>query len=366
MRARISVGASRNPTLRFVPTAVFESSHPLEALQSLRFETRDVDEACARFARMYAAGRVNGFSGGDDFCWRVETYVFGGLRLTRSEVPGDVGWSAPDGPGMYSLVFARGGACAFDYRGEELAVAHGKSGVIIRPGEPVASSIAPGYRGLTLGVERAVLDAHYFKLSQSPQTASLDFEPFVDANVGAGAALLRLLTYLGDELAQRDGVLASPVVRANLHDAVLSALLSLHSRDFGEPRAPKRASIAPGNLRRAEEWMSAHASEAITVPDVAAAVGVSVRTLQDTFRRYRGVTPLEFLRARRLEVARVRLLQPEEGTTVSAVAASVGFIHAGRFAAEYRRRFGESPAATLRRGAVARGVVTRVSIPDAD
>lgn len=338
----------------------------IDAPRSVRFETRDLDEACARFERMYGALRVNAFSGGDDFCWRVNTSVLGGLRLTRSEVPSDVGWRTSEGVAVYTVVIARAGSCGFDHRGEALSVSHGRSGVILPPGEPMGSSIAPGFHGMTLGIDRSVLEAHYFKLTQALPGALLEFKPEVDVTAGAGAALQRLLTFLSGEIDHADGLLSSGVLRANLHDAVLSALLTHLPHDHTERVAPKRASIAPGNVRRAEEWMSAHASEAITVPDVAAAVGVSVRTLQDAFRRYRGTTPLEFLRARRLEVARAQLLQGGENTTVSAVATSVGFVHAGRFAAEYRRRFGESPAATLRRGACARGVVTRVSIPDVD
>jgi AraC-like DNA-binding protein len=40
--------------------------------------------------------------------------------------------------------------------------------------------------------------------------------------------------------------------------------------------------------------------------------------------------------------------EPGHGTSVAAVAARWGFTHLGRFAIEYRRRFGSYPSQTLR------------------
>jgi AraC-like DNA-binding protein len=40
--------------------------------------------------------------------------------------------------------------------------------------------------------------------------------------------------------------------------------------------------------------------------------------------------------------------EPGDGSSVAAVAARWGFTHLGRFAFEYRRRFGVHPSQTLR------------------
>jgi len=58
------------------------------------------------------------------------------------------------------------------------------------------------------------------------------------------------------------------------------------------------------------------------------------------------------LKMLRLEEARMRLLRASEvGGSVTNVAASCGFGHPGIFAREYKRRFGETPSDTLKRGA---------------
>ena len=77
--------------------------------------------------------------------------------------------------------------------------------------------------------------------------------------------------------------------------------------------------------------------------DFARAAGVSVRTLQSSFKRDRHVTPMQYLRNLRLDAARARLLA---GTAVSEAALDTGFSHQGRFAQYYRSRFGHSPSST--------------------
>ena len=63
-----------------------------------------------------------------------------------------------------------------------------------------------------------------------------------------------------------------------------------------------------------------------------------------------------YLRAMRLELARADLANGgrEGGSSVAAVANACGFRHLGRFARDYRMRFGELPSETLQRASVGR------------
>jgi AraC-like DNA-binding protein len=101
-------------------------------------------------------------------------------------------------------------------------------------------------------------------------------------------------------------------------------------------------------LNTAEEYMRANAHNPVSLGDVCEAVGVNARTLQDSFRKKRGCTPMEFLRAVRMERVRAGLSEPSEDTSVAREAARWGFLHFGRFSSEYRAKFGELPSQTLR------------------
>jgi transcriptional regulator GlxA family with amidase domain len=80
-----------------------------------------------------------------------------------------------------------------------------------------------------------------------------------------------------------------------------------------------------------------------------AASGVSGRTLLQHFRDSKGVSPIRYLRNARFAKVRDALAQSEPADSVTAIALRWGFSHMGRFAVEYRKRFGESPSQTLRR-----------------
>jgi transcriptional regulator GlxA family with amidase domain len=82
---------------------------------------------------------------------------------------------------------------------------------------------------------------------------------------------------------------------------------------------------------------------------IAAASGVSLRSLQDAYRKARGVTLGEGLLTLRLERFRNLLLTANTQNSVADAAFAAGFGHLGRAAAIYRKHYGEAPSDTLRR-----------------
>lgn len=84
----------------------------------------------------------------------------------------------------------------------------------------------------------------------------------------------------------------------------------------------------------------------VAIPAIAAAAGVSQRTLERAFRRAVGRSPQAYLLHLRLEAARQTLAAGEAASVLDA-ATQHGFGHPGRFAIAYARAFGEAPSATL-------------------
>lgn len=76
---------------------------------------------------------------------------------------------------------------------------------------------------------------------------------------------------------------------------------------------------------------------------------MSLRGLYAGFREHRGISPMAYLRAVRLERVRHDLLNDPAIDSVTAAALRWGFGHLGRFSVEYRKSFGEPPGQTLRR-----------------
>lgn len=82
--------------------------------------------------------------------------------------------------------------------------------------------------------------------------------------------------------------------------------------------------------------------------EIARKLGLSVRTMHDVVRRYRGMSLHRYLRLRRLWLVRQRLLAGAD--SVKAVALTFGFWHLSDFSRSYRDQFGETPSQTLERG----------------
>lgn len=107
----------------------------------------------------------------------------------------------------------------------------------------------------------------------------------------------------------------------------------------------------PGYIEAACRILEERFAGPITLAELAAGVGISVRQLQAGFAEHLGTTPAARLRAVRLDRARALLGDARRAheLTVSAVAAAVGLRHLGRFSAYYEERFGERPSETLAR-----------------
>jgi AraC family ethanolamine operon transcriptional activator len=113
-----------------------------------------------------------------------------------------------------------------------------------------------------------------------------------------------------------------------------------------------RTAFQPSNrvrvVRRAEDYMQAHLGKSLSVLDLCRELAVSERTLHYAFQAVRGLSPMAYFQANRLNAVRQELKAVPAGTaTVHEIAKRWGFFHTGEFAAAYQRLFGELPSQTL-------------------
>lgn len=99
--------------------------------------------------------------------------------------------------------------------------------------------------------------------------------------------------------------------------------------------------------RAARDVMLDALTEPLTMPEVAARVGASRRTLEQAFDKCASLSPARFHKLLRLNNAR-RLLESGRHS-VSRAATSSGLHHLGRFSSDYHDLFGELPSETARR-----------------
>jgi AraC-like DNA-binding protein len=224
-----------------------------------------------------------------------------------------------------------------------------EDGVVLetRPGTPVLmptsgefSVRAPKGTLQLVSIDRSLLDRVCASMgAAAPGLPTRGAEPAVTA-----LEHLRRCVEQVAVTATRDGFTSG--TRTGAQVALVEAVLGA----FGvRTPAVLRPAAMPSTVELAEAWLDGHCERPLSLADICDAVGVSPRTLQTSFMRDHGVSPMTFLLRMRLDrVHAVLESSSRHETSVSEVAMARGFRHLGRFSGAYFRRFGEYPGQTLR------------------
>ena len=132
---------------------------------------------------------------------------------------------------------------------------------------------------------------------------------------------------------------------SGVEERIFEAILDMiPSAEVIEP-LHSRARIARGVLRVFKDRLD----DPPSITELCVAVGAKERTLHLSCVEAFGRPPAMLLAELRLNAVHRALSRPMEDASVTAIAASYGFTHFGRFAAIYRRQFGELPSVTFAR-----------------
>jgi AraC-like DNA-binding protein len=183
----------------------------------------------------------------------------------------------------------------------------------------------------------------------APLGHSPDFEPAIDVAHGYGRSFAGYLRLAIDDFERNGSTLSSPITMQQFEQLVLTNLLLSHPHSYTQSLRRLAKLVASRDVKRAIDYMEANLTSPIGLPDITAAAGVPGRTLLEHFRRYKGMSPMGYLRRARFAKVRDALRCAEPEANVTGIAMSLGFNHMGRFSVEYRKRFGESPLETLKR-----------------
>lgn len=212
----------------------------------------------------------------------------------------------------------------------------------------VEIDFSPGFEQIVWRIPKDVMVRKLAGMVDCAVTSALDFNPLLDLATPQAATLVRILDCLVHAADTVTGE-AADVVLSELEQAMIASFLGASNHACRDRLGKKASTAAPRQVRRAEEYIEANWNQAVSIEELAAEAGCSVRSLFRTFRQSRGYTPLEFVRRVRLGNARRMLQSPDRATTVTSVAFACGFNDLGRFSKDFTQAFGELPSLVLTR-----------------
>ena len=224
-----------------------------------------------------------------------------------------------------------------------------KHGVMLSAGQTVRNRHSAANGHLALIVKDEVIRNQLAQYTGKTQTTALKFNAAFDLTQTRTTSFLSFIDTFTQELNRPGGILEAPAAIASFEDFLINSLLWGLEHNHNDSLEARTPSTAPRHVRKVEDYISAHASEPLTMAELAEVSGVSGATMNRAFRQYRGYTPMQFLLDKRMRFVHKRLLLSGPTDTVQQIAMMCGFVHMGRFAAEYKRRFNEHPSQTLKR-----------------
>ncbi|WP_105133237.1 helix-turn-helix domain-containing protein [Burkholderia sp. BE12] len=175
---------------------------------------------------------------------------------------------------------------------------------------------------------------------------TLPFEHFIKP---MSASTAEFHTQFCAHFEQLDRVIAEGQCAAHSVDGILAAAGEIVAAD-GEGEVTPLNSTTRAYIvdKSCELFAQNFHDEAFGVLDLCSRLRVSRRTLQYSFETVIGMSPSNYMRSVRLNIARHSLVtKPTE--KIQGLALDAGFNHLGRFAKYYQEFFGELPSATVLR-----------------
>jgi AraC-like DNA-binding protein len=314
-------------------------------------ETRDVDELSAALS-WNRRHNIERLSFGRSYRATVSHVALGNLNLGFLTAHGFTRDHIGPADADFALLIPFVGTSKHTVTGKSLPLTP-TTAALHSPGRPAELTANGHIEILSLGLKEAAVVAELEQRLQRSIRTPIQFSPRVDLGSLGGALLRSRVLELCHILDSASKARLHRLGIQQIERALISHLID--AQPHNHTRMLHRFSPAgPWQVRCAEAFIQAHAHEPLTLGDLASLTGVSARSLEYSFRRSRGYTPMEFLRNIRFERAHSDLRLAAQGISVSAVAAKWGFLHFGRFARDYGKRFGELPSATLHRSRSAR------------
>lgn len=263
-----------------------------------------------------------------------------GVSFRQLSFRGDLLTALPDVDDEISFIFPTAGKVVFNQAGETLGVP--QVGLAIEKAGVRSVAFIDGHAQYGLSVRRSIFARRLAHLLERPILHKVRFQPVVDLSARACQgikAVVGMATSGGFDALLQGGSL----MPARLQEMLVDAVLEAWPHNYSEALQRPGPLIAPRHVKLAMEYLQEHPAALVSGSELAELCNVSLRALQEGFRRFAGTSIGAYQREVRLQRAYQVLLQGES-QSVSEVSLALGFSNVGRFCQYFQNAFGISPA----------------------
>jgi len=311
--------------------------------------SRDFDETEDLGRRFFNYHQISLLQTNRSFYYRINAASLGNVALAYAEYNSNIDFNVGEQDDAYFAVIRWNGM-------DDIRVGHQRfampanSFAFLPPRQSLRVISQAGARGIAVRFERQLLEIELSALKGEPCHEQIPCCPAMTFSNDFARTFARMVRFLAVEINRPKSQLIGQSSVATHASRALTALILDGLPGLASMReSAHRQSGSDSQLRRVEEYIRGHLEQPLSLGDLAAIAGVSASTLHELFRRHRQCAPMQFVRQLRLEAVHRDLMSGMPFSSVTAVAYRWGFVHLGRFADHYRRKFGESPSTTLKK-----------------
>jgi AraC-like DNA-binding protein len=333
-----------------VPAATQNAVDPQESPPSDPwFRTRSPEQAMDVRGAAFYPHRLRLLGSSKGFALKQRVSHIGPITVGDTVYETDVAVEFDDNRANYHVLIPLSGWLESRYRGQSLTSTPALAS-IYRPDAQMAATWWPGgSRHLAVKIDQTAVDRALEALIQGSLGSPVEFDPSLPLNAGAAQEWVRLLLLVHRQLENPDSMVGNSLVLAPLVESLIHGFLLVANHPYRESLAAPAEPGRPAAVGDAMALIEAGPHLPLTTSQLAMQCHVSVRSLQEGFRRHLGMSPMAYLREVRLRRAHSELRAADPShTTVAAVAHRWGFTHLGRFATAHKLTYGETPHQALR------------------
>lgn len=322
---------------------------PVHARLAFRGILRSTDrnDLAESLSGHYGAKLVAASDGAASFFAQANRVQVGDVHLhyCRYDAPVEIQFSGMPGVRQMLCLSSRG---RFSVAGRQVEVDTDTTTIV--PPDSFLATYGEGYRQIVTQFDENALRQRAEAIVGHSQPGPLII-PTLEALSTAPRVRSREITWAMARILATETAIDWPLIE--MSQALASAFLVENVAGFADQLAEEPKTASTLAVKVLEDYIQANWNRTLTVEEIAAACGVSVRSVFARFKQHRGVAPLTYLRELRLAHAHQRLLSDGEDSVIS-IAMACGFSSFGHFARRYRERFGELPSTTRARGSLRR------------